>query len=282
MSSLVLSAFVKDNTILPCNCKDSPFRDDHHGHIISGDLRIVTDNKLRKVFSKGPKFREPRKLDWDKARDSIKSGITDCVTTWCAKHRMSKNVLFAWQTEILGVVDERIEKLKMEGEQKETQEVFKNPSSKKCLRDLLSKFVIAPIDKATGNVSFICQRFYALVLAKELGLIGSSNKTYVKHRGGLEKLVSKQAKDLRKVFKLDVDKDNMCLPHIYWLPKMQYNKKSFFYSGVKTFWVIQNNEPVVESINRLNKKRKAKTISTFDFSTLYTKIPHDKLIRVMN
>ena len=56
VSSLDLPAFVKDNTILPCNCKDSPFKDDHHGHIISGDLRIITDNKLRKIFSKGPKF----------------------------------------------------------------------------------------------------------------------------------------------------------------------------------------------------------------------------------
>ena len=62
----------------------------------------------------------------------------------------------------------------------------------------------------------------------------------------------------------------------------QYNKKSFFYSGVKTFWVIQNNKPVMDSINRINAKRKAKSISTFDFSTLYTKIPHNKLIKVMN
>ena len=313
VSSLDLSAFVKDNTILPCHCKDSPFKDNHHGHIISGDLRIVRDNKLRKIISKGPKFREPQKLDWDKARDSIKSGITDCVSSWCAKHRKNKNVLLAWQTEVNSKVDDRIDKLKTEKEQKETS------SSKKCLKELLSKFVIAPIDKATGNVSFICQRFYALVLAKELGLTGSSSNTYVKHHGGLDKLVSKQAKDLQKVFKLHVDKDNMCLPHIYWLPKMhknpikfrfiiaaptcsvkplskavaaifkqfyyqieQYNKKSFFYSGVKTFWVIQNNEPVVESINKINKKRRAKSISTFDFSTLYTKIPHDKLIEVMN
>ena len=168
VSSLDLSAFVKDNTILPCHCKDSPFKDNHHGHIISGDLRIVRDNKLRKIISKGPKFREPQKLDWDKARDSIKSGITDCVSSWCAKHRKNKNVLLAWQTEVNSKVDERIDKLKTEKEQKETHEVFQNPSSKKCLKELLSKFVIAPIDKATGNVSFICQRFYALVLAKRI------------------------------------------------------------------------------------------------------------------
>ena len=61
-----------------------------------------------------------------------------------------------------------------------------------------------------------------------------------------------------------------------------YNAKTFFYSGVKTFWVIQNNEPVLNSITRINKKGRAKSISTFDFSTLYNKIPHDKLLEVMN
>ena len=33
-----------------------------------------------------------------------------------------------------------------------------------------------------------------------------------------------------------------------------YNKKSHFYSGVKTFWVVQNNEPVINSINKLNSR----------------------------
>jgi len=51
---------------------------------------------------------------------------------------------------------------------------------------------------------------------------------------------------------------------------------------VKTFWVIQNNETVIESLLRLNKRRKGNRISTFDFSTLYTKIPLSKLLDVLN
>ena len=30
------------------------------GHVITGDLSIITNPKLRAVFEKGPKFREPR------------------------------------------------------------------------------------------------------------------------------------------------------------------------------------------------------------------------------
>ena len=41
------------------------------------------------------------------------------------------------------------------------------------LKDLQTKYVITPNDKATTNVAFICQRFCAQVLVKEPGLQNS-------------------------------------------------------------------------------------------------------------
>ena len=35
-------------------------------------------------------------------------------------------------------------------------------------------------------------------------------------------------------------------------------------------------------MNGLNKRRKATSVSTFDFSILYTKLPHNKLLMVLN
>ena len=61
-----------------------------------------------------------------------------------------------------------------------------------------------------------------------------------------------------------------------------YNKKLSFFSGVNKFWVILNNTPIREAIDKLNSRKCAKSITTFDFSTLYTKIPHDKLIDVLH
>ena len=59
-------------------------------------------------------------------------------------------------------------------------------------------------------------------------------------------------------------------------------KKTFYFSFVKSFWVIDNNDKVLESMNKLNKRGSVKTINTFDFLTLYTKIPHDKLLLVLD
>ena len=35
-------------------------------------------------------------------------------------------------------------------------------------------------------------------------------------------------------------------------------------------------------MNGINKRRKATSVSTFNFSTLYTKLPHNKLLMVLN
>ena len=35
-------------------------------------------------------------------------------------------------------------------------------------------------------------------------------------------------------------------------------------------------------MNGLNKRRKATYVSTFDFSTLYTKFPHNRLLMIFN
>ena len=47
-----------------------------------------------------------------------------------------------------------------------------------------------------------------------------------------------------------------------------FHNKSFFYSGCKKFWVAQNSFLIGTKLNKINVKKKAKSISTFDFSTL--------------
>ena len=45
-----------------------------------------------------------------------------------------------------------------------------------------------------------------------------------------------------------------------------------------TFWVIQNNSFPLECISKTNKRKNSEQISIFDFSTLFTKTPHNKLL----
>ena len=64
--------------------------------------------------------------------------------------------------------------------------------------------------------------------------------------------------------------------------KRRYFRKASFFSGLNHFWPIDNKQDVVDCLQRINSKNRAASIATFDFSTLYTKIPHDKLIEVLS
>ena len=55
-----------------------------------------------------------------------------------------------------------------------------------------------------------------------------------------------------------------------------------FFTGFNTFWLVENNKPVIDAINGLDKRRKTTSVSTFDFSILHTKLPQNKLLMVLN
>ena len=61
-----------------------------------------------------------------------------------------------------------------------------------------------------------------------------------------------------------------------------FHEKSTFYKNYNRFWVIENSSPVIEKFTKINSKKNAKDISTYDFSTLYTKLQHDDLINNLN
>ena len=79
VAGLDITSFANDPTTVPCSCENSPSRDHYHGHVITGKLGIVENNHLRKLFRKGQKYREPKKIDFIKAKSCILVGLEDCI-----------------------------------------------------------------------------------------------------------------------------------------------------------------------------------------------------------
>jgi len=77
-------------------------------------------------------------------------------------------------------------------------------------------------------------------------------------------------------------KDLTCIFKLFQKQVESFNDKHRVWTGVSGFWVIQNNTPLIDRIGKINKRNKAKSVMTFDFSTLYTKIPHHLLIQALN
>ena len=318
-----LNEVLHDITCLPCNCSNSPYADPFHQHIVTGDLRIINNSKLRKLFSKGPKYRKPVHMNWKDVKCRVVEGLRSCVKQWCDNNSVQTIILNDWLNAVLKLVDDKIHFIKSRIKSHKVNPLLKRHDVISSLKQLKDRFVICPIDKATGNIALVCKRFYALVLANELGLVNNVDntvgRTYEVINGNSTEVFDQHISDLKGIFNISFDEVNKCLPNMYWLPKMhktpskarfivaapicsikqlskavttafkiffklieKYNKISSFFSGVNTFWVIQNNSPVINSVNQLKKRSAAKSITTFDFSTLYTKIPHDKLIFVLN
>ena len=54
-----------------CKCKNPELCHPNHGHIITGDLCLIKNENLTKIFNKGPNFREPQSLNYSRCKKEI-------------------------------------------------------------------------------------------------------------------------------------------------------------------------------------------------------------------
>ena len=125
VQSIDVDAFLSDNTILPCECDHSPFINHDHGHIISGDLNIVSDVKLRDMIAKGTKYREPSPFPCDRAKDNIIIGLDKCIESWSNKAGITKAAFNDWKNMITDRINDRISSLNYNNNKKSAPSILK-------------------------------------------------------------------------------------------------------------------------------------------------------------
>ena len=91
VNNLDLDLFLTNPDSLPCTCNNSPFADRHHKHIVTGDLRTITNYVLRKLFINEPKYRQVRPIDLEKAKRRMLKGLDNCISSWCYKNGVDKS-----------------------------------------------------------------------------------------------------------------------------------------------------------------------------------------------
>ena len=50
---------------------------------MTGNLKIISDSRIRYIVSKGPKYRFPSRMDFKKYREEIASALNDFGNRWC-------------------------------------------------------------------------------------------------------------------------------------------------------------------------------------------------------
>ena len=174
---------------------------------------------------------------------------------------------------------------------------------KNKIKDIQNRFIIMPVDKANNNFGFICKKYYAQILINEI----DSNDTF--------EISNINQNDVREQFinflkTYNLSPSSFKIPFIYNIPKFHKNPIKFrfitssfncinkdcsmilnqalnmlnekVHNVNQNSWIIINNKKVLDGIERCNDNQGIPgnyMITTFDFSTLYTSLPHDDLIR---
>ena len=89
------------------------------GHVITGNLKVISDSRIRSVIAKGPVYRFPMQIDFQKCRDKIASSLNEFSNRWCKREHIEYNkrkygkrslclsTLNVWKLNILKIIDRR-------------------------------------------------------------------------------------------------------------------------------------------------------------------------------
>ena len=75
---------------------------------MTGNLKIISDSRIRYIVSKGSKYRFPSCIDLKKCREEIASALNVFGNRWCKREYVEPNALKEWKVNIFKLVDQRI------------------------------------------------------------------------------------------------------------------------------------------------------------------------------
>ena len=157
-----------------CSCNSSMYKYESRGHVVTGDLSIIKDVKLRNLTGKCPAYREQNNINWRVNLKNCKAAVSRYANKWAREANVDRRVLRDWEEPVYKFIDEKIRSLKQRKINKRKKHVLKSRVHLDNLNKLHDKFVLVPADKASNNVIVVCKKYYLDVVIKELNL----NNTY--------------------------------------------------------------------------------------------------------
>ena len=276
-------------------------------------MKIIPDSRIRNIVSKGPKYRFPSHIDFNRCREEIATALNDFGNRWCKRESVEHNALKEWKLSIFNIVDKRIKFYSHN-----TNLLPPKPKSsfrhlKQGIQEFHRKYVLVPADKAANNVVVVCRLHYINTLKQEL----KGTKAYEETSTDEKSVVNSHSNNLPYKFAVNVKESQDKLPTMYWLPKLhkrpykarfiansssctttelsklltscltaikakviKYCETVYERSGKNLYWSIKNSGEVLSKLK--DRGFQATSLSTYDFSTLYTTLPHnlikDKLL----
>lgn len=138
-----------------CNCSTSPFCYLPSGHIITGDLNIIDDYKLRNLLFKGPKYRLPDEIDFDLCCKEIADAVNLFADRWCKRENTDTLALNTWKKAIFKIIKNRVKFYGSHPSSLPKKPFYHLKHLKQSFQNIHDKFVLVPADKASNNIIFV-------------------------------------------------------------------------------------------------------------------------------
>lgn len=299
-----------------CECKTTykNFINSHHNHIVTGNLNIIENPKLRNLMEQGTKFREQKRYTINDIQTEVETTLNQFCKLIANKYQLHKNIENLVTNSILSQF-----KIKLRKQYIPYSNENNWHSLHKELKELQKHFIITCIDKAAGNFALTCKKLYVITMNKELGFDHvtrkniASNPTYKIYDRETYSSIIKRHEITTKSLNLETKSKDLALPKIYAIPKMHktpikfrfitgaYNSsikaisidtqrilkhmKSHFKNYSETirqrngqksspYWSVDNSIEVVDDLRGIDNISN-KLVYCADFSSLFTNLPHD-------
>ena len=304
---------ILDPSNISCNCTSSKFIDPHHQHIITGDLSIIENTKLRLLLSKGLNYRDQVPPCKKLAIKAIKDAVNIYADKMSQRYSIPIQTFSEWKIKILEHVQQQLEGRKNYN----FNSVLSDNDVISELNKLHQTFVFVSTDKAANNVTIMCKKLYVSLIQNEL-----KSSTFEHVDKTVDSIFTEHSEFMNK-YGIKMEDNNKKLPFLYITPKQHKSPIGFrfitsgnactlqqlsVYLGIclksmlhsaqnkskydhkfhnrNDFFIIDSNQPILDFIGRDRYAKGKKSIATFDFSTLYTSIPHaqlkDNLLKFVN
>ena len=301
----------EDITQMSCDCQSSPFKNEVFGHVITGNLDIIEDERLRELCAYGAKFRENPFLNIDNIKKLVMKSFDNLKSRVARKLSISASILRDWRNGFEKIFNDKLMACSVRCNYR--LPTLSNINSKNELARLKDNYIITVVDKASNNFAFTCKKFYFLRLATELGMdnVSPGNDTYIHISRSEDEVVTDIKQDISR-FRIVPGNSESKLALLYQTPKFHKSPpkiryiagnvktvtsqldravalilkmckhhfvnlchKTEAFSGIKYVFDVQTSMEVKDMFDQAHD---VQSISINDFSTLYTLFDHEHLL----
>ena len=149
---------------------------------MTGNLKIISDSRIRYIVSKGPEYRFPSRIDFKTCREEIASALNYFGNRWCKREYGEPNALKEWKVSIFKIVDQRIKFYLLNTNLLPPKPKSTSRHLKQGIQDFHRKYILVQADKAANKVVVVWRLHYINTIKRNLAELRPTKRLLKKRK----------------------------------------------------------------------------------------------------